>query len=150
MRWTQRIIPPGWLLLAVFATLALHHLLPIAQLWHAPLSWLGLLLVGAGLLFAAAGVGMFRRAGTSVIPFGRTTALVTTGVYRLTRNPMYLGLTLILSGTAWICGSLGAFLPLPLLVGILQGGFIRSEERWLEDLFGADYRTYKHRVPRWL
>jgi protein-S-isoprenylcysteine O-methyltransferase Ste14 len=150
MRWTQRIIPPGWLLLALLATMALHHLLPLTQLWHAPLTWLGVLPVAAGLSFAATGVGLFRRAGTSVIPFGRTTALVTTGVFRFTRNPMYLGLTLILSGTAWICGSLGAFLPLPLLVWVLEGGFIRSEERWLEDLFGADYRTYKERVRRWL
>jgi protein-S-isoprenylcysteine O-methyltransferase Ste14 len=148
--FAHRIIPPGWLLLALLACAALQRWLPLLQLLHAPWTLLGVAPLAAGLLLAVAGVGAFRRAGTTVIPFAPSAALVTTGVYRLTRNPMYLGLTLILAGSAWLCGSLGAFLPVPLLVWILQGGYIRAEERVLEQSFGADYVRYRSSVRRWL
>lgn len=150
MGFAHRIIPPGWLLLALLGSAALHRWLPLVQLLHAPWTLLGAAPLAAGLVLAVAGVGAFRRAGTTVIPFAPSAALVTTGVYRFTRNPMYLGLTLILAGSAWLCGSLGAFLPLPFLVWILQGGYIRAEERVLEQCFGADYLRYRSSVRRWL
>lgn len=150
MGFAHRIIPPGWLLLALLGSAALHRWLPLLQLLHAPWTLLGVAPLAAGLVLAVAGVGAFRRAGTTVIPFAPSSALVTTGVYRFTRNPMYLGLTLILTGSAWLCGSLGAFLPLPFLVWILQGGYIRAEERVLEQSFGADYVRYRSSVRRWL
>jgi protein-S-isoprenylcysteine O-methyltransferase Ste14 len=150
MGWAQRIIPPGWLLLALLAGAALHHWLPIARLLKSPESWLGALPFGAGMALAAAAVGAFRNAGTPVIPFERPTALVTTGVYRVTRNPMYLGITLIFCGAACLLGSVGALLPLPLLIWILQQGYIVREERFLAQLFGGDYLQYRHRVRRWL
>jgi protein-S-isoprenylcysteine O-methyltransferase Ste14 len=150
MEWARRLVPPGWLLVALMAAVALHHWLPLAQLWRPPLTRLGMLPLGAGLILAVFGIGAFRRAGTPVIPFERSTTLVTTGVYRFTRNPMYLGLSLILTGTAVMAGSLGAFLPLPPLVWILQCGYIDAEERFLEELFGSDYAKYKSRVRRWM
>jgi protein-S-isoprenylcysteine O-methyltransferase Ste14 len=150
MGWARRIVPPGWLLVALMSAVALHHWLPLAQLWHPPLCWLGALALGAGLMLAVFGIGAFRRAGTPVIPFEPSTALVTTGVYRFTRNPMYLGLSLILTGTAVMLGSVGAFLPLPLLVWILRSGYIQAEERFLEELFGGDYLRYKNLVRRWM
>jgi protein-S-isoprenylcysteine O-methyltransferase Ste14 len=150
LSFAHRIIPPGWLLLALLGSAALHRWLPLVQLVHAPWTLLGVAPLAAGLVLAVAGVGAFRRAGTTVIPFALSSALVTTGVYRFTRNPMYLGLTLILTGSAWLCGSLGAFLPLPFLVWILQGGYICAEERVLEQSFGADYVRYCSNVRRWL
>jgi protein-S-isoprenylcysteine O-methyltransferase Ste14 len=146
----RRLIPPGWLLLALFASLVLHHWLPLAQLWHAPLSHAGLVPLAGGLVLAGWGVGAFRRARTPLIPFSPSTALVTTGVYRFTRNPMYLGLTLILTGCAWLLGSLGAFLPLLPFLWILQCGYIEAEERFLEKLFGTEYLRYKSLVRRWI
>lgn len=150
MGWARRIIPPGWLLLALLAAAALHHWLPIAPVLAPPLSWLGALPAGAGLVLAAGGVGAFRLAGTPVLPFAPSTALVTTGMYRLTRNPMYLGITLILFGAACMLGSVGAFLPLPPLVWILQQGYIVREERFLAEIFGSEYLQYQRRVRRWL
>jgi protein-S-isoprenylcysteine O-methyltransferase Ste14 len=150
MQWAQRVVPPIWLLLALLASGALHHLLPIAQLLEPPATWLGLAPLAVGMVLTSKGFGAFRRAGTPVVPFRRSTALVTWGVYRLTRNPMYLGLTLILAGGAWMRGSVGAFVPLPLLVWILQSSFIRTEERLLEEIFGGEYLRYKSAVRRWL
>ena len=150
MGWARRIVPPGWFLLAVLAALALHHWLPLTQLWGLPLRWLAILLTLAGLIFAVSGLGAFKRARTPVIPFKPSTSLVTTGVYRFTRNPMYLGLTLILAGAAGWLGSLGALLPLPLFVWIMERGYVRPEERFLEDIFGTHYLRYKSDVRRWL
>jgi len=150
MRWAQRMIPPLWLLIALIASAVLQRFFPIAQLLRSPLTWLGAVPLAAGVVLTSAGFGAFRRAGTPVVPFTRSTALVTSGVYRLTRNPMYLGIALILAGSAWMRGSIGAFVPLPPFVWILHSGFIRAEERLLEEIFGGEYLRYKTEVRRWL
>jgi len=150
MRWARRIIPPAWLLVALCMSAALHHWLPIAQLLAPPASRLGVGLLAAGVLLALAGVVEFRRAQTPVVPFERSTTLVTHGIYRFTRNPMYLGLTLVLAGFALTLGSAGALAPLPLFGWIIEYGYIRAEERFLAEIFGDDYAHYVHAVRRWL
>jgi protein-S-isoprenylcysteine O-methyltransferase Ste14 len=107
-------------------------------------------LVVLGIALTAIAAGSFRRAGTPVVPFEISTALVTTGLYRLTRNPMYLGLALALVGVAVLLGTLSPFLPIPVFVWIIQAQFIRGEERFLEEIFGAGYLAYKSRVRRWI
>jgi protein-S-isoprenylcysteine O-methyltransferase Ste14 len=150
MGWARRVVPPVWLLIALLAALALQRFIPLAQLWQAPVNRLGLLPLAGGLALVSSGVRSFRRRGTPLVPLRPSTTLVTTGVYRFTRNPMYLGLALIQLGCAWLLGSLGAFVPLPLLVWILQSGYIDAEERFLEQLFGAEYQRYKSDVRRWI
>jgi protein-S-isoprenylcysteine O-methyltransferase Ste14 len=150
MGWARRIIPPLWLLLALLAAAALHRWLPIAHVLQPPVTRLGLAFLVAGVALAFSGVGAFHRARTPIIPFERSTTLVTAGVYRFTRNPMYLGLVLILSGTALLLGSIGAFVPLPLFIWIIHAGYIRAEERFLEEIFGSEYVQYKSAVHRWL
>jgi protein-S-isoprenylcysteine O-methyltransferase Ste14 len=132
----RRVLPPVWLLLALAASFALDRWYPVVRLVQAP--W----------KYTAATA--FRRAGTPVVPFEPSTALVTGGWFRLTRNPMYLGLSLILLGVAMIDGTLGAFLPLPVFVAILHFRFIRAEERFLEGIFGERYRAYRTQVRRWI
>ena len=150
MERQRRIIPPAWMLLALLASLALHRWLPLLRLLHAPWTWLGVPLIALALLLALTALVGFRRAGTPVIPFERSTALVTGGPYRFTRNPMYLGLTLLLLGVAALQGSLGAFLPVPAFVLIIQKRFVEGEERFLTEIFGEQYLSYRRRVRRWL
>ena len=92
----------------------------------------------------------FRGVGTGIVPFDPATALVTGGLYRYTRNPMYLGMVLLLVGVAIALGSLGAWLPIPVFVWIIQARFIVGEERFLEQTFGESYVAYKRGVRRWL
>jgi protein-S-isoprenylcysteine O-methyltransferase Ste14 len=146
----RRVLPPVWLLLALVASFALDRWLPLVRLVPAPWNYLGLVPLGVGALMSLTAALSFRRAGTPVVPFTPSTALVTGGWFRLTRNPMYLGLTLILGGVALIDGTLGAFLPLPVFVAILHQRFIKLEEPFLEGIFGNDYRAYKARVRRWV
>lgn len=116
----------------------------------------GLRAVVAALEFAGAAVLMtgafrrFRRAGTNVEPWLPSTALVTAGVYQFSRNPIYVGMTLIYLAAALLADSLPAIvLVVPLLL-VVRYGVIAREERYLDARFGQDYRCYKAAVRRWL
>jgi len=150
MERRRRILPPVWLLACLLASMALDYLLPIVAFHNLPLRIAGVTLILFGIAMSATAAGAFRKAGTPVIPFERSTALLVTGWYRYTRNPMYLGMVLSLLGTGLSLGSVGALLPLPAFVVIIESLFIRGEERFLEELFGQRYLDYRARVRRWL
>ena len=121
----------------------------LPQPWRLPTA---LLLAGLGAGIALAGVAAFRRARTTVNPMQpeAASALVDEGIYRFTRNPMYLGLLLALAGWACHLGGLGAWLGLPAFVLYMNRFQIRPEERALEARFGLDFLRYCGRVRRWL
>lgn len=150
MEQKRRIVPPIYFLCALLLMGALHFFAPLARIFEPPLSYLGGLFAVAGIAISAWGARAFRKAGTPVIPFERSTVLVETGLYRFTRNPMYLGLVLALVGVAVLLGSAGAFIPIVPFVWIIQTRFIVGEEKFLEEIFGAEYLAYKLRVRRWL
>lgn len=112
--------------------------------------YLGIGLGAAGFLILLAAAGLFVRAGTNIQPHHPTTALVTGGLYRFSRNPIYLGATLVYLGLAAGLASLGVLVLLPAVLAALHLGVIRREERYLEEKFGEAYRDYKARVRRWL
>ena len=107
-----------------------------------------LVVAGTGLMGAF--VSAFRQARTAVDPYRPTTAIVTTGPYRLTRNPGYVGMALLYGGIALTSGALWALLPLPVAMLAIDRGVIAREERYLERKFGSEYVAYKQRVRRWL
>jgi len=146
----RKIVPPVYLLLALSTMFGLHHWAPLARLIAPPYTYLGVVFVALALALGVPAIGAFKKAGTPVIPFERATALVTSGSFRFTRNPMYLGMVLLLLGAAVLLGTAGALLPIPVFVWIIQMRFIHGEERFLEDLFGKDYVAYKSRVRRWI
>ena len=145
-----RIFPVPWFILALLVMLALDRWLPLVQ-WlpplKSPVSWL---LFMPGLLLLLPAVIGFHRARTGMLPFSKSTRLVTGGIYRYTRNPMYLGMTLVLAAAAVKLGSLGALIPVPLFAWIIQRQFIRHEESFLEQIYGDEFRSYCQRVRRWL
>lgn len=106
----------------------------------------------AGLAFAATGVGAFRRASTTVNPTtpGAASMLVTRGVYRISRNPMYVGFLLLLLGWAVFLGHGLAYAFPPAFVLYMNRFQIRPEERALSARFGSDYLDYRQAVRRWL
>ena len=92
----------------------------------------------------------FRQAGTNMIPFKPSTALVTSGVYRFTRNPMYLGMAAFYIGIAVAAGWIWALFLLPLVLIAIDRLVIAREEPYLERKFGQEYVEYKKRVRRWI
>ena len=107
-----------------------------------------LLLVLAGAL-AAAALGLFAQTRTTVVPHGRPAALVTTGPYRISRNPMYVALTLASLGASAVVGTLWALLLVPLPVFAIHTVVIPLEEETLSKVFGDEYEAYKSHVRRW-
>jgi protein-S-isoprenylcysteine O-methyltransferase Ste14 len=146
----RKIVPPVYMLLALLAMVVLHYVIPLADLIAPPLSYVGLVPLLVGITVCATAARMFDRAGTPIRPFERSTVLVTGGLYRYTRNPMYLGLTLILLGVWLLLGTASALLPIAVFIWVIQEGFIRGEERFLDAIFGEQYRGYKSRVRRWI
>lgn len=112
----------------------------------------GVLTVATGAGFALAGVADFRRASTTVNPLSPhgTSSLVTGGVYRMSRNPMYLGMLLALTGWAFALAHLTAPLFLLGYVGYMNRYQIMPEERALAARFGSAYEAYRRRVRRWI
>ncbi|MGX1184807.1 protein-S-isoprenylcysteine O-methyltransferase Ste14 [Pseudomonas sp. F-14 TE3623] len=110
----------------------------------------GALLFTTGAATMLAATGLFRRLGTHVPPSRPTTLIATTGPYRWTRNPMYLGMALVYAGIAVSFDGAIALALLPLVLIVIQRQVIAREERYLEAKFGDDYRRYKAKVRRWL
>jgi protein-S-isoprenylcysteine O-methyltransferase Ste14 len=110
----------------------------------------GFTFVVVGFALGALSVRNFRLAGTSVVPGEPSAALVTTGPYAITRNPIYVGFVLAYFGLAIMLTSLWVLLLLIPVLIILQRGVVVREEAYLERQFGDAYRKYKARVPRWL
>ena len=109
----------------------------------------GVALVLAGIVLASHAIGLFRRAGTSPEPWTETTAIVTTGIYRRTRNPMYVALTIIYAGLALAADAPIALILLPAVLVIIHTQVIAREERYLAGRFGEPYLEYCRRVRRW-
>jgi protein-S-isoprenylcysteine O-methyltransferase Ste14 len=107
-----------------------------------------LFIAGATMMLAAA--GLFRRLGTRIPPSRPATVIATTGPYRWTRNPMYLGMALIYAALAIGLDGPIALALLPFVLIVIQTQVIAREERYLEAKFGDDYRRYKAEVRRWL
>jgi protein-S-isoprenylcysteine O-methyltransferase Ste14 len=110
----------------------------------------GLAFVVIGFALTAWSARAFHLAGTSVVPGETSTALVTSGPYKITRNPIYIGFILVYFGVAIVLTSMWILLLLVPVLIILQRGVVEREEVYLEREFGEAYRKYKARVPPWL
>jgi protein-S-isoprenylcysteine O-methyltransferase Ste14 len=116
-----------------------------------PTRWIiGVILIALGLALAISSTSRFRRAGTNVQPHKPSTTVVTTGIYAVSRNPIYLGLTALYVGLAFVANTWWAVILLPAVLITMRYGVIAREERYLEAKFGDAYTTYKARVRRWL
>ena len=145
-----KIYPPAVLLVFLLVALALQFLLPLAKIIPSPWNAFGVIFLVAGIALDLQADGLFQRAGTTVQPDGEPSALLTRSVFRLSRNPMYLGLALILFGVAFLFGSLTPLLTVPLFVLLIEKRFILAEEKMLEKEFRQAYLEYKQTVRRWI
>lgn len=134
-------------LMGLVASISREFLLPLAVRW-----WGALLFAVPGVILILAGAWHFRRRGTTLNPLHPETAsaLVTSGVYRISRNPMYAGFLLCLCGWACYLGNRYALLGPVIFVFYMNYFQIRPEERALAKLFGQEYDAYRRLVRRWL
>jgi len=146
------IFPPLIPLSVLVVGIILNFVMPLGLLTHVPL--LGRIVVGV--IAFVVGLGMviganriFQHVGTNVRPSQPTLALATTGIFRWTRNPMYVGGSIALLGIAISCALDWVLLLLVLSLPLVHYGIILREERYLERKFGDAYRRYKTKVPRY-
>src|SRR5206468_8396371 len=130
----------------------LDHYMPLVQWIAHPWNRLGGLLAAVGIVIDVTALICFRNAGTTVNPLdpSKASSLVTDGVFRVSRNPMYLGLVLLLIGWGVWLGSASPWLVPPLFVIVLTIVQIVPEEQALSRRFGEQYLSYRRKVARWI
>ena len=146
----RAILPPTYLLASLMLMATLWVFVPGPRVIEAPWNLIG---VGLGVLevgLDVVGDRQFQRAKTTMNPFGEPHALVTTGVFRYSRHPMYLGMVLLVVGMAMLLGYVTPFLAPTLLWAVLHYRFISHEERTMSERFGEAYSRYRTRVRRWI
>ena len=149
MKWID--IPPAWLLLAVVMTWWISDLQPMALAIGGPvLDFAGGLLVGAGIVLMLLAFAEMQKRRTTVIPHLEASNLVTTGIFKRSRNPIYLGDTLILAGLALRWDAPAALILVPLFMGTITQRFIIPEEDRLRRKFRADFARYCEKTRRWV
>jgi len=153
MQWLELKIPPPivWLVMAA-AMLGVAHAVPALTFTFAGRLAIAWALVVLGAALALAGVIAFRKQRTTVNPLtpGASSSLVCGGVYRYSRNPMYLGFLLALAGWAAYLANAGSLVLLPAFVAYMTRYQIEPEERALLARFGPGFAAYMSRVRRWL
>lgn len=150
---TQRLLrqwesPPVWLLLFIAIAWVQSRAVPIwdAGRWG---NWVGSCLAFAGILMMVASLRQFAAAKTTVIPRETATVLITDGVYKLSRNPIYLADALILGGLAVIWDVAAVFWVVPFVL-VIQQRFILGEEAGLRAGFGVQFEDWAKKTRRWL
>jgi protein-S-isoprenylcysteine O-methyltransferase Ste14 len=145
-----KIIPPLVYLAGVVIGIVISIWIP-TKIAPNSLAWtLGGILLICGAVLAGSAILKFKNVGTPVRPDRAANTLVVVGPYRITRNPMYLGLALVYVGIALADQSVWALILLPVVLRIIQRRAIEPEEAFLERRFGADYIRYKENVRRWI
>jgi len=144
------IKPPRVMYVLIMISVVLHISYPIKKIFDFPYSLLGSSLLLLGILTAVWGRTTFRKFDTPLSPGEKPKKFVLIGPYKITRNPMYLGLLLLTLGIAIILGSVSAFFSPVVFFLILNFGYIPFEERLMKKTFGKKYLKYKEKVRRWV
>lgn len=139
--------PPRIALLVSAIAFLAHVLYPVSV--HAPLTVLGILTAVSGFSLMLRGWWLFRRLGTAICPTEPSTALITDDVYALTRNPMYLGIALMVAATGLGTGSLSFYIAALAFVVVIDRVYCPYEERKGIAEFGEAYLRYASSVRRW-
>jgi protein-S-isoprenylcysteine O-methyltransferase Ste14 len=145
-----KVHPPVLLLIHIAIVYVAKWIIPLPFVVPNGIRNIGFILLSTGVLLGAAAIMEFRRARTTVLPHGSVSSIVTSGVYRFTRNPIYLGFVLILIGLPLSTGTYWGIILAPVFIFCMNQFVIEYEEVYLEKKFGDVYTSYKSRVRRWI
>ena len=146
----KKILPPTFFNCAIVFILLLHFFFPLSDIVDFPWNMIGIVPAGFGIILNIYADRAFKKHKTTVKPFEVSSSLITNGMFRLSRNPMYLGMSLILFGICIFLGSVSPFLIVAIFVITVDYKFIRVEELMLEEQFGIDWINYKNSARRWI
>lgn len=146
----RRILPPTLLTISIGLMLVLHLIFPVLRILHFPFNLAGIILICLGIWISILGSNHFERKKTTVMTFDTPQVLVTDGLYRYSRNPMYIGFAMSVIGIWLLLGSLSPIIAVVIFLAILDRYYIRFEEAVLQKAFGTEYLEYKRQVRRWI
>jgi len=144
--------PPLFYVAAFLLSMLLQKLVPVnfAVFSSLPLKITGIAIVGISLVFTVPALLQFLKTKNTIITVKPANSLQTSGIYSVTRNPMYFALLLLYMGLALLTGNWWTLILVPLLVLIITQKIIKPEERYLFRAFGEPYASYKQKVRRWI
>lgn len=148
------ILPPHYWVGSILGMLGARFLIPLSPVL-APDQMnygfaLGLAALTTGIWFAYKGSRQFTEVGTNIVPFTPASSLVTNGVFRISRNPMYTGMVLGLFGAALMTNQLWSWLFVVAFTLIIRYRFIAREENQMYATFGDEFTHYQKKIRRWL
>jgi protein-S-isoprenylcysteine O-methyltransferase Ste14 len=146
----NRLLPPVYFLFALILMVVLHFFLPFVHWFWWPWNLVGIAPILLGIALNMVADTQFKRHKTTVKPFQPSSVLITDGVFRVSRNPMYLGMVCILIGIGICLASLTPLVVIPLFVWWITARFIVPEEQALAEQFGHAYAAFKTEVRRWV
>ena len=145
-----RVLPPLLYAVPLLLLWLVDRAQPLTIPGRPAITWAGWLLVAAGVGISGWGVLTLRRHHTTVVPHHAVSTIVTTGPYRFSRNPMYVGMTVVYVAVSLLMGSWWPLFAVPLIVVAVNRLVIAREETYLRRRFGAAYEDFCRRVRRWL
>jgi len=143
-------LPPAFFLMALVTQAVVHLVVPGTIVVGWPWRLFGVAGIGTGIALAVIADRQFKLAKTAIHPFDVPSVLITSGAYRLSRNPMYLAMIIVLLGAAVALGTASPFAIPPIFALVLFWRFIRVEEQALVQRFGDRYSDYARHVRRWI
>lgn len=146
----NKIYPPTQLLILLVIQIAINFVFPIKKLISSPINYFGMILIIFGTIINLWADSIFKKYNTTVKPDEKPTKLINIGPFRISRHPMYLGMTLILLGTAILLGSLISFIFPIIFFLIMNYKYIPEEEKRMQNEFGKLYIDYKNKVRKWI
>jgi protein-S-isoprenylcysteine O-methyltransferase Ste14 len=139
-----------YFIILIVLSVLLNFIFPVPAFLSPPFTYSGFLIIGFGLVLALWSRSLFLKNSTTLQPSEEPTSLVTSGPFRLSRNPIYLGMASILLGVVVVLGTLVALILPVIFIFLIEFFIIPGEERTLEKIFGEPYREYKNNVRRWV
>ncbi len=146
----KRFLPPSYFNTSVILMIALHLIFPLKSIITSPYNYFGLLLLLLGFLMNIWASEYFKKVQTAIKPFQKSSYLVTEGLFKYSRHPMYLGMVVALLGLFLFLGSITPIIIIPMFIYSIKKKFIQVEEKTLEEKFGEQYLTYKKKVRCWI
>lgn len=146
----KKLLPPRLFFISIVLMVGLNWLYPVYDLISFPLNLIGILPLVTGLAFSISGSRKFLKVGTNIKTFNEPGKLVKDGLFKYSRNPMYLGFVLALSGISLILETVSSFIILAAFILITDKWYIAYEEKMMTKKFGFDYEEYKSVTRRWI
>ena len=146
----NKILPPIYFYACIVISVTLHFFFPIDEIIKLPYNWLGFLFFFLGGILNIWTDQLFKKVNTTVKPFEKPSKLIQKGPFKISRNPMYLGMALLLIGIGFVLGSITSFVGFVLFIVAMEISFINQEEKILLEVFGAEFEAYKKKVRRWI